>query len=158
MSSIDRLQSTVPPVRPSIEDGPDDSTEAALKKGAFLSEYRGLLKKVKGEADEPAHHLELARFYIKHQYFKKAHSCLQVAKALQPRRIETHYLLGWLYQRDANWEQARVTYRNILRLKPNEALARFHLGETLLCQGTKEEAYESLVKATELEPNLAAAY
>jgi tetratricopeptide (TPR) repeat protein len=158
MSTTDRILSSLPPARPSADDAAEEPSEAALKKGAFLSEYRSLLKKVKTETDDPAHHLELARFYIKHKYFKKAHSCLQVAKALQPRRIETHYLLGWLYQRDTNWEQARVTYRNILRLKPNEALARFHLGETLLSQGSKQDAYESLVKATELEPNLAAAY
>jgi len=162
MSTIDRINAVRPslqsPVSESRQGDESEPSEQNLKKGAFLNEYRSLLKAVKGHADDPSYHLELARFYIKHRSFKKAHSSLQVAKALQPRRIETHYLLGWLYQKEANWEQARLTYRQILRHKPNESMARFHLGETLLALDQKTEAYEHLLKATELEPNLGPAY
>ena len=124
----------------------------------FLSEYRRLLKAVRSDHSDTTRHLDLAKFLIDNRYYDRAHSPLRAARALQPRRLETQYLLAALYANQSNFQQAQLTYREILEINPGEALAHFHLGTSLLGLSRPEEALPVLVRAIELDPKQTGAY
>ncbi|MBI4867880.1 MAG: tetratricopeptide repeat protein, partial [Candidatus Wallbacteria bacterium] len=111
------------------------SADAPQDRASFLAGYRVLLKRVKQEYNDPAVHLEMARFLIQHNRGDRAFSSLQVARALQPRRVETYYLLGWLHQRDGHLEQAKQAYRQILQMQSDDVRAHFQLGCLLEQEG-----------------------
>jgi tetratricopeptide (TPR) repeat protein len=134
------------------------SADAPQDRASFLAGYRVLLKRVKQEYNDPAVHLEMARFLIQHNRGDRAFSSLQVARALQPRRVETYYLLGWLHQREGNLEQAKQAYRQILQMQSDEVRAHFQLGCLLEQESDDLGAVKAFKKVISLLPSHAESY
>lgn len=125
---------------------------------AFLAEYHRLMKALRGQHDDCTKHLALARLLMDNRQEGRAHSLLQAARALQPRRLESQYMLGELHTRQGRHEESCRTYREILRIKPIEPRAMMLLGSALMALGRAEEAHEPLSRSVELDPKLKEAY
>jgi len=152
----DALPSATPVPAPG--GGAGSGPETTEDRSRFLSEYRRLLKAVKVDHADTKRHLDLARFLIDNGYHDRAHSPLRAARALQPRRLETQYVLASLYAKQSNFQQAQLTYRQILEINPNEAQAHYHLGTSLLKLSRQDEALPALMRAVELDSKLTGAY
>ncbi|MBI3894119.1 MAG: tetratricopeptide repeat protein [Candidatus Wallbacteria bacterium] len=128
------------------------SADAPQDRTSFLTGYRALLRRVRQEYSDPTSHLELARFLIKHDRISRAFSSLRVARALQPRRVETHFLIGWIHQREGKLVEAKQSYRQILQIDPEDPRAHYQLGCLLEQEGGDDEALRCFRKVISLDP------
>ncbi|MBI2942989.1 MAG: tetratricopeptide repeat protein [Candidatus Wallbacteria bacterium] len=129
-----------------------ESAGASTERPSFLAGYRTLLRRVRADYSDPSGHLELARFLIEHDRIGRAFSSLRVARALQPRRVETLDLIGWVHQKEGNLSEAKHTYRQILAVEPDHVQAHFQLGCILEQEGADDEASKCFRKVASLDP------
>jgi tetratricopeptide (TPR) repeat protein len=79
-----------------------------------------------------------------------------------PRReveqIRTYYETARKFEAEGNWEKAEQTWRDVLKLAPNDARAWTNLGVVLNRQDKTNEALEAWRQATTIDPKLPGAY
>ena len=80
---------------------------------------------------------------------------LRQAAAISPTFAETHYQLGLALTRTSS-DRAEIerTFRTVLQLNPDHALARYHLGLSLVGAGDVEGGRAELERASALAPGL----
>jgi len=79
-------------------------------------------------------------------------SAARKALELDPDLTEPHILLGEVYQRQWQWNDAEAEYKRALELSPNDAKAQERFAIWLLCQGRMDEALRWIQRARELDP------
>ncbi len=75
-----------------------------------------------------------------------------------PGHRATTLLLGTALRSCGDAEQARSAFASLAAAHPDSALLQFELGRALAAQGLDAQALKALIRATELEPNLADAW
>lgn len=82
-----------------------------------------------------------------------------------PLDAQSHFLLASLLARDGNLDEAAVGYQQTVKLEPNNAVARYNLGTTMLWRGEPVPAARLLEESLLIRPehvptynNLAKAY
>jgi tetratricopeptide (TPR) repeat protein len=127
------------------------SVRAALGEVDFQA---GMLKEAEREygaalalaPGAPGYELALARVYLEENDLPDAlwHGLRGVNAA--PQSHEAHALLGLVYQRRSDTEQAEREYREALSLYPDDALARLGLGTTVPNAGERVREIRRVVK------------
>jgi tetratricopeptide (TPR) repeat protein len=85
------------------------------------------------------------------QFFRRA-------TQLDPTYFEAYYCLGLTSFKLRNFQSARTAWENALRLRPNDADARYNLALTLKAAGYAKEAAEELEKLLSVHPDEARAH
>jgi type IV pilus assembly protein PilF len=88
--------------------------------------------------------LDLARGYLEESEFAQARRPLNRALEIDPRSVEAHVLLGVLNEREGDPQLAETSYRQALRIDPDDAQALNNYGSFLYSQGRYAEAVEPL--------------
>jgi tetratricopeptide (TPR) repeat protein len=90
---------------------------------------------------------------------------LKLSLQEDPLHAEAHFLLASLLGREGDLDQAAVGYQETVKLEPNNAVARYNLGTTMLHRGETAPAARLLEEAAVIRPdylptynNLAKAY
>jgi tetratricopeptide (TPR) repeat protein len=87
--------------------------------------------------------------------YQKAVSAYQAAARSEPALWEAHFNLGLAYAQTAGREADAIDeYRTALRMKPDSALAYFHLGNTFHKMGRLPEAIAEYRKSVSVEPGV----
>ena len=74
------------------------------------------------------------------------------ALELDPELVEARVVLADTLQKEWQWAEAEVEYRQAIQLSPSDAGARDGFSQWLLCQGRMEEALASARQAQEYDP------
>jgi tetratricopeptide (TPR) repeat protein len=108
------------------------------------AEYRTAVALARAPA--PAYELELARVYLEQNDLPDALDLGLRAVSHAPRSHEAHALLGLIYDRRSNAEQALREYREALSLFSDDALARLGLGTSTPAGGERVREIRRVVK------------
>jgi len=73
---------------------------------------------------------------------------LKLSLQLNPLHAESHFLLAALLGREGQIDQAMVGYKRVMTLEPNNAVARYNLGTSLLVRGEPVQAARLLNRVT----------
>lgn len=97
--------------------------------------------------------LLLARFYIDRLIKVRTYGLLAARNAtrLDPTNADAFDLLGWAYYLTGFWDDAERTLQRAVRLDPDLASARYHLGAVLLRRGQLAEANYQFWRAVDLD-------
>ena len=82
----------------------------------------------------------------------KAIHAARKALDLDPGLAEAHALLGRVLQKQFQWADAEVEYKQALELNPNSAAAHLEYASWLTCHGRLDEALDWSRRARELDP------
>jgi tetratricopeptide (TPR) repeat protein len=83
---------------------------------------------------------------------------LEQLAAHDPSNPYVQFALAWSQRRGGQIAAAEASYRNALRIWPNDDRTLTNLGNTLAMQGRSEDALNCYLQAVKLEPRNAAAY
>lgn len=100
---------------------------------------------------------DLARAYHAYGFSDAAASAYENARALQPEIAVWWYAAGLLERRRGRHEAAVELFRRALEIDPGSAVARLHLGESLLDLGETDAAIRALEDAASSSAHAAAA-
>ncbi|VFN03538.1 MAG: Tfp pilus assembly protein PilF [Candidatus Kentron sp. G] len=87
---------------------------------------------------------ELGRIYHAYRLYGSAEACYRNAAVLLVKDTRWPYLLGYLHQQQARFEEAARAYRRTLTLYPNYTSAQLRLAQVLLGTGDADEAIRLL--------------
>jgi len=79
-------------------------------------------------------------------------SAARKALELDPDLVQPHILLGEVYQRQWQWNDAEAELKRALELSPNDARAQEQFAIWLLCEGRMDEALTWTQRAREIDP------
>lgn len=96
--------------------------------------------------------LEAGYIYLAMRKFKEAREVFEGVATLAPKHDIPQVALANVYFGQAKFLESIRTLKQALKDNPGSAFAMSHLGESQLFYGKRDEAYESLRKASELEP------
>lgn len=97
-------------------------------------------------------HTSLARIFMMLGETDLGHSHIRKALSYNPENPRCHYLLGRIYGRRYEWENAIHEYKAALEREPAERSYQFALGEAIFKSGDKLLGMEYLLKAAALYP------
>lgn len=98
------------------------------------------------------HSANLAAAYLEEDQPAKAVDELTGYLAFEKNNPDAHRQLGVAYFRLRMDEEAAREFSDAIRLNPEDVVARFHYGETLLLLGERERSIEEFRKVAELDP------
>lgn len=126
-------------------------TEArALQSKGKLQRARKLFLQARKQAPRvPGLALELGVLEAQMGLFKHAIPTLQDAIKLAPASSNAHFNLAEVYRAAHQYDRAEVSFREVLRLDPGYAEAKFGLGSILLSQGKTAQALAELEQAAQ---------
>ncbi len=76
---------------------------------------------------------------------------LEQAAMLEPNFIAAHFNLGVIYKRLSRFEEARVSFREILRLDPRHVPSQMQIGSVYEEQGFYDEAEDAYRQAKKMD-------
>jgi tetratricopeptide (TPR) repeat protein len=88
----------------------------------------------------------------------KAKRELKLSLQENPLHAEAHFLLASLLGREGDLDQAAVGYQETVKLAPNNAVARYNLGTTMLRRGETLSAARLLEEAAVIRPDYVPTY
>lgn len=92
---------------------------------------------------------ELGGQYLRSREYQIAMDKLKKAIDLDPHNVDAHSTLGLLYNALGQHEQAEASFKQALRIEPNNSAALNNYGQ-FLCQRTRyEEGQKAIMKAVE---------
>lgn len=98
-------------------------------------------------------HFNLGTSYRKAGRTDAAVKSMEQAIAHDGTLVKALNLLGTIYHRKGNYQQAEKYYRRVLTLKPEHAMVHFNLGALAWAQKEFESAHEYFQKAVEFAPS-----
>lgn len=96
--------------------------------------------------------LEAGYIYLAMKKFKEAKKVFEGVCTLAPKHDVPQVALANVYFAQGKFLESIRTLKKALKDNPDSAFAYSHLGESQLFYNKRDEAYESLRKASELEP------
>jgi tetratricopeptide (TPR) repeat protein len=107
------------------------------------------LGRVKGVANSPDLLYKLARIALSSELKGEAVAALKRAIELRPEEAAFHFAMGtaWL-KHPPDLQEGEQSFRQFLKLRPDDAQGQLHLGYVLLKQKKHAEAHEWLEKST----------
>lgn len=96
--------------------------------------------------------LEAGYIYLAMKKFKEARDIFEGVCVLAPKHDIPQVALSSVYFTQCKFLEAIRILKQALKDNPNSAFAYAHLGESQIFYGKRDEAYESLRKAVELDP------
>ncbi len=96
-------------------------------------------------------YVNLARFYLKEEDYKKASEYLSKAVELDSTNVDALYYLGICYMKMKNYSDAELSFRKLLKLDSTNVDARYNLAACLEKQNKIKEAIAELEKAHEIK-------
>lgn len=118
-------------------------------------------------ADAPSldQHYQAALHAMEREDREAAKRELRISLQENPLHAQSHFMLASLLGQEGDLDQAMVGYQRVMTLEPNNAVARYNLGTTLLWRDQPAQAARLLEDAISLRPdhvpsynNLAKAY
>ncbi len=100
--------------------------------------------------------LAIARVYVQGLQFAKAEEHIDQAKALadsEADRIEVLFAYGSMYERAKKFEQSEASFRELLKIDPDNSTALNYLGYMFADRGVHlDEAHDLIQRALDIEP------
>jgi tetratricopeptide (TPR) repeat protein len=93
-----------------------------------------------------------AEFYFKKGQEREAFDLLLKASPYLKKSARIQYTIGYLYQKEKNWELAKKSYQRAIRINPKFAQAHNNLGVVYLHLRKNKSAYKAFKNALEIEP------
>jgi cellulose synthase operon protein C len=132
--------------------------ELRKKAGAPAQEVNDLIASaVKLAPGETAPRLKLIDQLLEQRQIKAAMSTAQEAVAAFPDDVELLDAAGRALMADGNLQQALSTFRRITSIDPGLPVAHLRMADVYGAQGNRGAQIASLLRALEIDPNLAAA-
>lgn len=104
-------------------------------------------------SENVAEQLARAAEYVKNEELKDAERLYLQVISLEPQNVEAYRGLAAVYVFQKEIQLAIDTYRHVLKLKDDEAELHYELSEVLNIADKPMEAYATVLKARQLEPN-----
>jgi tetratricopeptide (TPR) repeat protein len=111
-----------------------------------------------GNAQSPQDHYPAALAALAKGDARIAKRELKLSLQENPLHAEAHFLLASLLGREGDLDQAAVGYEETIRLAPNNAVARYNLGTTMLRRGETLPAARLLEEAAVIRPDYVPTY
>ena len=92
---------------------------------------------------------ELGGQYLSNGEYQIAMDKLNKAIELDPRHVDAHATLGLLYSVLGQHEQAEASFKQALRIEPNNSAALNNYGQFLCQRGRYDEGQKTIMKAVE---------
>ena len=125
---------------------------------AILISMGALASAEPGKPGEAVHAYEVGLRALTRGKNHEAFAAFQRSITLDPTLAKSHYQLGVLYGKQAQWKPAIAALQTAIDLTPDFAEAHVRLGEAYLIGIAKAKAAtESLARALQLQPNLSRA-
>ena len=80
----------------------------------------------------------VAEYFLSQGQLDKAQQCCQKAIAL--KSIDAHWILGDIFLKRGQWDEAKIELEAFLKIKANHVPAQYSLGVVLLSKGALDEA------------------
>lgn len=96
--------------------------------------------------------LEAGYIYLAMKKFKEAKEVFEGVGLMAPKHDIPQVALSCVYFTQCKFLEAIRVLKQAIKDNPNSAFAYSHLGESQMFYGKRDEAYESLRKASGLEP------
>ena len=123
-----------------------------------LQELRGALQREQGTAGRARILANIARFYLKNGFYKKAVWEYQKALGMDPKLVLAYNGLGIAYTMLGKHSEAVTAQQKALELQPNFAKAYAGLGLAYFSQDEAESALQHYQRAAALEPQFLEAH
>ncbi len=136
---------------------------ALKEQGALLEAEVAFLEALRFEPANGDYHFELANVYAARydrmrkkddpkgaELMNRAERALEQAVMYRPDFLIAHYNLGIIYKQQGLFEDARESFRRVLKLDPNQVQAQIQIGATYEEQGFFDEARDEYLKARDM--------
>jgi tetratricopeptide (TPR) repeat protein len=119
-----------------------------------IEQVKSLLK---GTSDDREVYIALGQMYARLKRWPEAEEAIAKAQQLSPKAADRAYvdfILASIYERQKKYDQAEDTFKHVIAVDPNNAVALNYLGYMLADRGIRlDEALGYIKRAVQLDPN-----